>query len=106
MKGEKKKKEGSEGGREGKKGRKEERERQGRAGGGEKKREKKEKRTEQPFLNESLLSQLPIVCWLLSTWRYAFHFKTHLGLQIRKQLASSHLRRLSILCDNGGQVLK
>lgn len=53
-----------------------------------------------------LLSPLPIVCWQRSTWRYAFHFKTHLGLQLWKQLAGANLSRLSILCDNGGQVLE
>lgn len=50
---------------------------------GRKEEEEKKNRTEQ-----SLLSQLPVVSCLLGTWRYAFHFKTHLGLQLRKQLAS------------------
>lgn len=54
----------------------------------------------------SLSSFNHLLCWLLSTWRWAVHFKTHLGLPLRKQLTSSNLSRLSIVPGNGGQVLK
>lgn len=46
------------------------------------------------------------LCWLLSTWREAVHFKTHSGLPLRKRLASSNLSGLSIVRGNGAQVLK
>lgn len=66
--------------KEGKRKRRKEGKEEGRAG---RRKKRKKNRTEQ-----SLLSQLPVVSCLLGTWRYAFHFKTHLGLQLRKQLAS------------------
>lgn len=74
-------------------------EKERREGGREEKEGKKKKK--EPFLSQSSLSPLP-----LRAGRYALHFKTHLGLQGRKQLASSNLSRLSILGDNEGQVLK
>lgn len=97
MKGKKEKKDVKEEGREGRKGEMEAEKEWG---------DERKKNTTTSSELVLLLFQLPIVCWLLSTWRYAFHFKTHLGLQLWKQLASANLSQLSILCDNGGQVLE
>lgn len=69
-------------------------------------REEKEGKKRRTFPKSVFPVSVASACWLLSAGRYALHFKTHLGLQGRKQLASSNLSRLSILGDNEGQVLK